>query len=232
MFGKKRCPNCSEKISNSYNFCPYCRAPTNETNDFFEGNDKDWGLLGKDDSFSPRNNEMMLPSGFGALFNTLMKSLNKQVKELEKSEKQDNKRPKQKIKKSGIGISIHTSEGRSPEIKVTSFGNTPNYKEKKGRKRNEAKLLQLPSTNSKKFLGLPKEEPTTNIRRFSDKIIYEINMPGVKSIEDISISQLEKSIEIKALGEDKVFNKIIPLNLPIKKYNFSKKKLILEFDAK
>ncbi|MEX0920412.1 MAG: hypothetical protein WDZ69_02405 [Candidatus Pacearchaeota archaeon] len=230
MFGKRKCPNCSEKISNSYNFCPYCRAPTKE---FFEEDSENWGLLGKDDS--PENSEnMMLPSGLGSLFNTLLKSLNNQVRELEELErpkKTQDKNNKSKIRKGGISISIHTSEGKPPMIKVASFGNMPNFKKNEEKMEETVKPIQLPSSNSKKFAGLPKEEPKTNIRRFSDKVIYEINMPGVKSADDISISQLEKSIEIKALGKGKVFNKIIPINLPIKRYNFSKKKLTLELDA-
>jgi len=54
----------------------------------------------------------------------------------------------------------------------------------------------------------------------------------VKSVKDVSIAQLENSIEIKALGKGKVFSKMIPINLPIKNYNLSKGKLTLELDAK
>ena len=57
-------------------------------------------------------------------------------------------------------------------------------------------------------------------------------MPGVKSIKDVSVIQLENSIEIKALAKNKVFYKIIPINLPIKNYNFAKQKLVLELDEK
>jgi len=62
--------------------------------------------------------------------------------------------------------------------------------------------------------------------------VYEIKMPGVKSPEDISIIQLENSIEIKALANKKVFYKIIPINLPIRNYNLSKGILTLELDSK
>lgn len=229
MFRKKKCKNCNEKISTSYTFCPYCSAPTS---DFFEDDSKDWGLLGKDDSpeYEPEE-EIKLPAGINMLFNTLMNSLSKQMKELEKSEKVKNKKDSPKVKKSGIGISIHTSGNKPPEIKVTSFGNMPKAKEQNKKIEKSPMPLQFPKANSRKFIGLPKEEPKTNIRRFSDKVIYEIDMPEVKSLEDISISQFEKSIEIKALAKNKVFQKIIPINLPIKKYDFSKKKLVLELDA-
>lgn len=224
MFKKKKCKNCREKIDDNYNFCPYCRVPIR---DFFK-DDKEWGILGRND-FSPYE-ETKLPIGFNTLFNTILKNLNKQFnKEVENME---NKSKKPKMKKGGVSISIHTSGDKPPEIKVTSFGNLPEFKEKEKQVKKKVKSLKLPMSDPKKFTGLPKEEPKTNIRRFSNKIVYEINMPGVKSIKDISLIQLENSIEIKALAKNKVYYKIIPINLPVKNYNLSKEKLILELEAR
>ncbi len=223
MFKKKKCKNCREKIDDKYNFCPYCRVPTR---DFLE-DDKEWGILGRND-FSP-NEGVKLPMGFNALFNTILKNLNKQFNNVENME---NKSKKPKIKKGGVSISIHTSGNKPPEIKVSSFGNLPEFKEKEKQVKKKVKNLKLPVSDPKKFTGLKKEEPKTNIRRFSNKIIYEINMPNVKSIKDVSIVQLENSIEIKALAKNKVYYKIIPINLPVKNYNLSKEKLILELEAR
>ena len=222
MFNKKKCEKCGEKISNDYNFCPYCRT---SLKDYFD--DEDWGFLGRNDFIE----EVKLPLGFNHLFNSLIKNLNTQFKEFENIEtKEEQKRPQ--IKKGGISISISTSGNKQPEIKVTSFGNVPRFKEKEKQITKEAKILDLPLSDAKKFSGVPKKEPETNIRRLSNKVVYEINMPGVKSIDDISIIQLENSIEIKAFAKDKVFHKIIPINLPISDYNLSKGKLVLELDAK
>ncbi len=220
MFDKKKCKNCGEKINDSYNFCPYCR--TSLSNQF---DDADWGLLGRNDSIE----EIKLPLGFNQLFNSLMKGMNAQFKELEKQTKNEPKKPS--VKKGGISISISTSGNRPPEIKVTSFGNVPELKEKEEQMARKTKVLKLPSSDGRKFYGMPKKEPETNIRRLSNKVVYEINLPGVKSMENISIIQLENSIEIKALAKDKVFHKIIPINLPIRNYNLSKGKLVLELDA-
>jgi len=222
MFNKKKCQNCGEKISNSYNFCPYCNTPLK---DHFD--EESFGLLGRNDSME----EVKLPLGFNHLFNSLIKNMNSQFKELENHNmNQSQKRPE--VKKGGISISISTSGNRPPEIKVTSFGNIPEFKQKEKRMEEKTKVLKLPLSDSKKFSGMPKKEPETNIRRLSNKVVYEINMPGVKSIEDISIIQLENSIEIKAFAKDKVFHKIIPINLPISDYNLSKGKLVLELDAR
>ena len=228
MFKKRKCPHCNEKISDSFNFCPYCRAPIEEDT-------SDWGMLGKND-LSPADEEFRLPFGFNMLFNTfnsLMKSFDNQFKELKKLEKIETEKPSNKstVKKGGISISISTSGNKPPEIKISSFGNLP----KKVAKNEPLKINQrptLPSGNPKKFLGLPKQEPETNIRRLSDRIIYEVKLPGVKSLENISIVQLENSIEIKALAKDKVFSKIIPMGLPIRDYSLAKGKLTLELDAR
>lgn len=228
MFKKKKCRNCGKKIGNDYDFCPYCGAQSKEI--FKEGNE-DWGLLGKND-FDYEG--MNLPLGFNNLFNSLLKNLNKQIGEFEEMKKE--KKPRER--KGGIGISIYTSGNKPPEIRVTSFGNIPKLKKKERKiEENTKKIKNLPQANSKKFSGFPKKEPETNIRRFSNKVVYEIKMPEVKSIKDVSIIQLENSIEIKALAIPRrkkkyVYYKIIPVNLPIKKYNLSKEKLVLELDVK
>ncbi len=230
MFKKKRCSNCGEKISDSYNFCPYCRAPLNQ-----EG-DEDWGMLGKND-FIPGGNEIRMPLGFNSLFNNLMKSLGGQLGNLEMNEfdEEELRRGKPKIKKSGVSISIKTSDGKPPEIKVRKFGD--GEKKRKDSKTKKAapktpKTKSFSGNKGKKFSKLPKKEPKTNLRRLSDKVIYEIRIPGVKSLDDISINQLESSIEIKAVTKDKAYSKLIPVNLPIKKYNLSKGTLVLELDAR
>jgi len=227
MFNKKTCRNCGEKTSGKYNFCPYCRAPLNEP---FDG--KDWGMLGKND-FMPAE-EIRLPMGLNAIFNSLMKNLNKQFSELDGDMKEEKGKLETKVKRGGISISISTSGDLPPEIRVKSFGNIPEFQEKE--RKIERKMTGLMKDNlqkkSKKFSGLPKKEPKTNIRRFSNRVVYEIKMPGVKSIKDISIIQLENSIEIKALAKNKVFHKIIPINLPIRKYNLEKGKLVLELETR
>ncbi len=66
----------------------------------------------------------------------------------------------------------------------------------------------------------------------ADKVIYEIEMPEVKSMKDISIVKLENSIEIKAVSKKKAYIKLIPINMPITNYQLEKGKLILELEAK
>ena len=223
MFGKKKCRNCGEKIEKDYNFCPYCQAPLRN---MFE--EEDWGLLGRNDLINP--NEVKMPMGLNTLFNSLLKNLNKQMKELDGETREQFKEQKISKKSGGISISISTFGNGQPEIKVRSFGNVPQSLEKKQEMKKKVSI-KLPISDSGKFAGLLKKEPETNIRRLSNKVVYEIKLPGVKSVKDVSIIQLENSIEIKALADKKVFYKIIPINLPINNYNLSSGILTLELDS-
>ena len=213
MFKKRTCKKCSKKISKNYRFCPYCGS----TDDNFD--DKGWGILGKDDLI-PQDN-FQLPPGFNMIFNSLMKNLGKQLNSMVDKPQKNSDRG---IRKEGISISISTSGNNPARIKVNSLGDT----------KQQIKKIpgQFSKESSKKFAELSKKEPKTNIRRLSNKVIYDIEIPDVKSLKDISIIKLESSIEIKAIGKNHAYSKQIPINLPIINYIFSKEKLTLEFGIK
>jgi hypothetical protein len=65
------------------------------------------------------------------------------------------------------------------------------------------------------------------VRRLSDRIVYEIELPGVKA-SDIIINKLQNSIEIKAFTKEKAFFKLLPVALPILNYYMKQGKLVLE----
>lgn len=230
---KRKCPRCKEKISKEFNFCPYCRADLSKDSD-------DFGMLGKNDfNMSQGENQLGLPRGFNMLFNSLMKNLDKQFRELDGNILQ-NPAPKNQIKmpgmkKRGLSISISTAGNKQPQIKVKSFGNQPQFKQKQSQIKKQTKEIssnKLPQKTLKGISKLPKKEPSTNIRRLTDRIIYDISMPGVQSLKEVSIVKLENSLEIKAISKTKAYIKLIPINLPLIDFNFSKGKLVLEFEAK
>ena len=220
MFKKKKCKKCGKKIDEKFSFCPNCGNRINSEND------EDFGMLGKND-FMPLADEIKLPFGFNAIFNSLMKNLSREFEEQLKGNIPQGQ-PKN-LKKDGISISISTFGNGAPKIKVSPMGNQRIEQEKTAER---IKKNNFTKEKIKKFSELKREEPKTNIRRLSNKLVYEIEMPGVKTIEDVSISQLENSIEIKAIGEKKAYAKIIPINLPIKNYDLSEGKLILELGIK
>jgi len=89
-------------------------------------------------------------------------------------------------------------------------------------------IQNISAAKAAKLAKMPKKEPETIVRRLSDRIIYEISVPGVKNIKDVIINKLQNSIEIKAFAKDKVYFKLLPVSLPIKKYKIEDEKLVLE----
>ena len=153
-----------------------------------------------------------------------IQEVDKQFRELDREMKNPEK---ENIKKSGISISISMSDGKNPDIKVSGFG--PDFKNLK----QEAKEKQMPKheitdEEARKLSKLPKKEAKTEVRRFSNKIVYEIDLPGIKNLKDIIINKLENSIEIKAFSKDTAYFKLLPVNFPILDYNLKDGKLILE----
>ncbi len=208
----KTCPKCGKKIEREFDFCPYCGKSLDIKNN--------WGILGKNDNLFEKKEEVF---GFGG--GILNKMIGNAMKVLEKELQKGIKEP-QIVPKTKVQLYING--------KKINIGTKP----KKIIKRTAKKQIkEIPSTyfskeSSKKFSNLPREEPKTNVRRLSDRIIYDIEMPEVKSVENISIIRLENSIEIKAIGKNKAYYKVIKIGLPILDYYLSKGKLILELGMK
>lgn len=216
MFKKNECGKCGKKISGKYEFCPYCG---NSLNGNFK--DEDWGMLGKNDFFNEQ--EQFNPFSSGGILGKMLGSAMKMFeKELQKEMRASNLQPK-----TNFELIINGKRVDPKNIRVSR------QITKKPVRKQPTKLLQNFSQEQlKRISKLSKEEPSTNIRRFSDKVIYEIDVPGVKEIKDISIIKLENSIEIKAIAKDKYYFKSIPINLPLVNYNLSEGKLVLELGVK
>jgi len=227
---KKKCPNCGKRISKDFEFCPYCGCNIKKQEE-----ERNYGFLGRDDSLFP---DMEMPFGFNKLFNTLMKQLDRQFKELDRelgiAKKTERKKKEPKVKSTGISISISTGTGKKPEIRVRGFGPGIKIKQISPEIEPTKKVTKsiISEEKAKKLSKLPKKEAETKVRRLANKIIYEINLPGVKSLKDIMINQLENSIEIKAFSKDKAYFKLLPIKLPILNYKLNKEKLILELKAR
>jgi len=219
MFKKKECRKCGEKVNSKHRFCPNC-------GNLLSSNNEDWGMLGKDDFVGDFENPTDSFFGsfggkvIGKIFEGTMKMLEK---EMQKEMKDNRNYPRTNMQLFINGEKINLEGGHQQAQQIRK----PKEQEKK-----IVVLDKISKKNLKKISNMPKQEPLTKIRRFSDKIVYEIEMPGVESTKDISIIKLENSIEIKALAKNKVYFKLIPINFPITYYNLSKGKLVLELDAK
>jgi len=220
MFKKKECRRCGNKISDKYEFCPHCGFS-------ISGNAKeeDWGMLGKEDNLNEF--EDFSRSIFGGIGGKMIgKMIGNAMKSLEKEMQKEIKEKKDIQPRTNFELFINGKRVTPKEMKVTKRP----IKEKTIKE--EISLNTFSQKSLKKFSNLPKVEPSTNIRRLSNKVIYEIKIPSIKSIKDVSIIRLENSIEIKAVSNNKAYFKLIPISLPITDYKLSKGRLILELDAK
>ena len=212
MFNKKVCSNCKKKIKDSYDFCPFCGNQTGKKQ-------KDLGILGQNDlEENFENFSQNIFGGFGSgILNKMLNSTMKMLeKEMQKEINQNQFKPKSNMQLFINGKKIDLSEMHPQKIPVK--------KEKK-----KIKSLHFSQSNQEKFASLSQKEPKTSMKRLDDKIIYEINLPKVDSIKNISIINLENSIEIKAISKNTAYFKSIPINLELTNYEFSKEKLVLEF---
>ena len=227
MFGKKTCPKCSEKVSKSYEFCPYCGT-------FFgKKRTNDYGMLGLNDELEEQNSSNPFENLFGrmgaGMFDKVLAGTIKMFeKEMEKQLKnQGQNMPHNFPQKTNFEIIINGRKINPENIKFAGKI-MPNEEDENEGKPKKKHIPKISSESMKKISKLPKKEPSTNIRRLANKVIYELEIPGVKSIEDISIVRLENSIEIKAFADDKAYFKLIPISFLIKNWKFSKGKLVLE----
>ncbi len=247
-FWKKTCKKCGKKIEKKYSYCPYCGSNLLDIRE----ESKNYGFLGRDDDFDFFKEETKLPMGFNFIFKNLMKEMNKQIQELDKQTGQETKqreqKPKRQIKENqnpflnqgGISINISSSSDLGiPVIKIKGLGNIPEFREMENnliqeKKENKQKNIMpiISEEKAKEFAKLPRQEAESKVRRLSGKVIYEIELPGVKNLKDIVINKLENSIEIKAFSKDKAYFKLLPFSLPLIRYRLLREKLILELGEK
>lgn len=232
MFKKKPCKNCNEKIGSKNKFCPNCGTRLNTKN-----KEEDYGMLGKNDlpdQYEELNNlSDTMFSGFGGkmmgkMLNSAMKMLEKEMEKSAKEiEKQNHPKQGENPPMTNFELFINGKRVNPENIKVTkkptTLSETP-----QNQKQVQPQNKFFSKDNQKKYSKSEKEEPKTNLRRIEDKVIYEISIPGVESINDVSIVKLENSIEVKAISKEKAYVKRIPVTLDISRYNLSNGKLFLE----
>jgi len=208
MFNRMKCPRCNGKMSKKHNFCPHCGL----------------SMRGGEKFFEPAFN-LGLPFPFNSIFKQLEKQIEREMRSLDKNMDKsllDSEDPMPLLQ--GLTIKIDSSDG-NPVIKVSSMeprkGATAKPKDTVGLRG------KMDEKKAEEISKLPKEEPQTSVRRLSDKVIYELDLPGV-SKENIIVTKLQNSIEIKAFSKDRVFFKLIPVSMPILNSKLEEGKLILE----
>lgn len=249
MFKKKNCPKCNEKISEKYSFCPTCGFNLTKR----KNKNNEYGMLGQDDYLEQEQNSFNMDNmlgnmftGFGGkamnnMFNSAIKMLEKEMQKSIKEQQNFQNQNNQPINRTNFELYINGKRVSPDKIRVTNKPNSPQKHPNKklvskeqmskiGNQKNNSNqgIPKFNNQTKESFQKLPKKQPETNVRRFSNKVVYEIEVPGVESIKDISINQMENSIEIKAVSKKNAYEKIIPIGLPISKYGLSNGKLVLE----
>lgn len=204
---KNICDRCNKKVKKSFDFCPNCGKRLKQES--FE----EWGMLGKNDAISQNDELAMMMQSMGG--GMIGKMLNQTMRMLEKEmikETTPSKKTRFKIMINGKEIPMQEKAQAKPLNKILP--------------------IQFSEEAQKKFSKLKKIEPKTNLKRFGDKIIYELETPGVESIKDISIIRLEKGLEVKAISKTKAYQKAIKIDFPLTKYQLLDGIIALELEAK
>ncbi|UCD20685.1 MAG: zinc ribbon domain-containing protein [archaeon] len=214
---KKQCPKCGKKVEENHKFCPFCGSLIKKGEKY-------------QDPFKEMEKAMKLPFFLKAPVKGMMKQLNKQMTEA--NVKTDSIQGQPRIITKGFAINISSKEGK-PVVRIKPMGPQHPVPPKKEQplliEPKPRKFKEFNKKDAEKFLKLKKKEPKTSVRRLADTVVYELDLPDVTK-EKIIINHLGNSIEIKALGKEKAYQKVLPISLKIKKWKLEKKKLILELE--
>ncbi len=210
MFGRKNCPHCDKNVKESFDFCPKCgkslRTPEQEMDDF--------GLLGKSDEVAGApgigGGGFSITDKFvNSIFNSLMKSLEKQMRQSGSDAE---------IQNFPSGVTIRVG---MPGAKTA----------KESRERKQSRIQKITQEQINRMTGLPRVEAPSSMKRLGDKIVYELKAAGINSLDDVFVSKLAEGYEIKAIGLKKVYVNSLPVELPLQGYTLHDKGLTLEFGA-
>lgn len=208
----EKCKRCKKKVKSSHDFCPNCgiRLKFNSQ--------EEWGMLGRNDVTTPEENFSSLlgnlnGGNLGRMLNGAMKMLEKELSK--GTQEKQNSKAKFRLMINGKEI------------------NPENFQKIQKKEDKSIKLMpiEFSKENQEKFQKLKKLEPKTNLKRFGDQINYELEIPGVNSIKDISILRLENGLEVRAISKVNAYQKRIAINLPLSKYSLIDNVLILELEA-
>jgi hypothetical protein len=207
MFNKGyNCPDCELKVKDSFDFCPYCGLDLVDPEKDLE----EFGALGRNDS-SRRSNLENQGGGLGlGGFGITDKMIGSLIKNLAKSFEKQMGNIDAEVKNLPNGVSIQFGVPGKPSP-------------------GKSKKNQITSEQIKRMSKLPREEAKTEVKRFSDRVVYQLIAKDIASVEDVFVSKLETGYEIKAIGKKKVYVNSLPVSLPLKSYSLDSKGLSVEF---
>ena len=212
MFSSKKCLRCEGKLKEDFSFCPFCGLDLRNP----EADMREFGMLGKNDSVLGApimgGGALGMPGDFNTILSQVMKMMEHQLKHMD-TEKLDFGDSKPEVRRLPNGFQIRIGPNTQPKKK----------------KEEDLKPRTVTEEQRERMVKLPRGEAKTNIRRLSDKVVYELNTPGVENVEDIFVSKVESGYEVKAVGSKKIYMNSLQVDLPLKKYFVKDNRLTLEF---
>lgn len=206
MFNKKKCDSCKEKVHSKYSYCPWCGNQLNKKKGK-KVSEEDYGMIGADDEIVQDFTQIKLPPVMDGLVNNLMKQFEKEFNNFEGAE--------------GIphGFKIKISTGNPNFHQINNTAN---------KDKNFSHSTNITKEEMERRANLKKVNAKSAIRRLPEGVVYEIDAPGVKTKNDITITKLEQSIEIKAYSKDKCYVKSIPMKVEITGVSVKNNKVYLK----
>lgn len=199
---KRKCPSCEKKVERKFNYCPHCGSSFGIVQE-----NKNFGMLGRNDSSEKVQEELKLPFGMDKIMSSLVKQLERQMG----------------------SANLGNGRGLPKEINIRIARGTPQMGQII---RREPKIIdestKISEKEARRRIGLPKVEVEAKIRRLADVIIYEIETPGVRKKADVVLTELATGIEVRAYSKKKCYIKFIPLKVEVIEYYVKKEKVIVE----
>ncbi len=200
------CNNCGSKAEKGWKHCPHCGArlgPYSARGDIFSQLFKEMDEITK--SMGMKMDRDMEVIDISDMLEDMMKSMDD---------------AKENSGRRGFSLRMHQRNDEKPKIMFRRIGAQPTTSRLRGQPYGHARkgiipMLRKPidarQPTHKLGIKLPKEtsEPETEVRRSGNKVLVDIRLPGVKNSGDIDISELENSVEIKAVAGSRGYFKII-----------------------
>jgi hypothetical protein len=233
MFNKK-CSKCDKKIDKEFEFCPYCGHNIHK---------EKYGILGKSDDLNQLDNlfkKSFANSQGNSILDKMMSSAIGMIqKEMQKSaiESQKNAKPTQNpAGNPNFELFINGKKlnlpGNIAGVQIERMNGNKDNPENSPKKQ-KIVMQEISEEILKNSVKLPRKEAKTKLIRTDNKVIYELETPGIASINEVLINKMESSFEIKAYTPNAVYFKNLPVKLTLVKYSIKpdENKLILEFNA-
>jgi HSP20 family molecular chaperone IbpA len=230
-----RCGRCGLGLEDGWHFCPRCGARKGDMAD----------SLGRDlfsQLFSHFKDSFKNMEVFDDMFEKDIEALD--LSPWFRNIGQGSRKRGMPVRGKGITVRITSGTGMRPRVDIKTYGDAGQQKIREQAyvggaqpvRQGNAQHAAKGDADAKSSIfrrSIPKntEEPNAEVRKVGDGVVVDIDMPGVKSQDDVEVSELSSSVEVKALAGDKAYFKILtkPERFRLSGKSFSDGKLHLEF---